>query len=375
MHAEAYRIPPETLDALSAVRGRRPAGGCWPWAPPWCGRSSRGPRAAASPGAPTCSSGAASSSRVVDRLLTNFHVPRSSLLVLVDAFVGPRWRQLYEEALAGGYRFLSLGDAMLLERLRVGRPRPVSGPLRLTIDAVEGGARAGDRAHRPGQRSAPRRSCRSAPGGRCARSTPPTSRRSAPRSCWATPTTSCCGPVPTSWPTWAACTASPAGPGTCSPTRAATRSSRSGPRSTRTAPRSRRPTTAARHRLTPGVGRGRPGPAGRRHPDGPRRLPRPARPPPTWWRPRPSGRIVGPSGPGGRSSPTAGVPAPPGAVRHRPGRRRRGDLRARSRPHARRPRLRRLRHRRAVGGGDQGRDGPGAGRRHRRAAGRAARAT
>jgi S-adenosylmethionine:tRNA ribosyltransferase-isomerase len=54
--------------------------------------------------------------RVVDVLLTNFHVPRSSLLALVDAFVGPRWRDLYEEALAAGYRFLSFGDAMLLER-------------------------------------------------------------------------------------------------------------------------------------------------------------------------------------------------------------------------------------------------------------------
>ncbi len=54
--------------------------------------------------------------RVVDRLLTNFHVPRSSLLALVQAFVGPRWRDLYADALADGYRFLSFGDAMLLER-------------------------------------------------------------------------------------------------------------------------------------------------------------------------------------------------------------------------------------------------------------------
>ncbi|HET6834004.1 MAG TPA: tRNA preQ1(34) S-adenosylmethionine ribosyltransferase-isomerase QueA [Acidimicrobiales bacterium] len=53
---------------------------------------------------------------VVDVLLTNFHLPRSSLLVLVDAFVGPRWRALYGDALAGGYRFLSFGDAMLLDR-------------------------------------------------------------------------------------------------------------------------------------------------------------------------------------------------------------------------------------------------------------------
>jgi S-adenosylmethionine:tRNA ribosyltransferase-isomerase len=54
--------------------------------------------------------------QVVDLLMTNFHVPRSSLLVLVDALVGSRWRELYREALAEGYRFLSFGDAMLLER-------------------------------------------------------------------------------------------------------------------------------------------------------------------------------------------------------------------------------------------------------------------
>ncbi len=51
---------------------------------------------------------------VVGALLTNFHVPRSSLLVLLDAFVGERWRSLYDTALAEGYRFLSLGDAMFL---------------------------------------------------------------------------------------------------------------------------------------------------------------------------------------------------------------------------------------------------------------------
>lgn len=54
--------------------------------------------------------------QVVDVLLTNFHVPRSSLLVLVDAFVGERWRDLYQSALAADYRFLSFGDAMLLAR-------------------------------------------------------------------------------------------------------------------------------------------------------------------------------------------------------------------------------------------------------------------
>jgi len=54
--------------------------------------------------------------QVVDRLLTNFHLSRSSLLVMVDAFAGPRWRQLYAAAVTGDYRFLSFGDAMLLTR-------------------------------------------------------------------------------------------------------------------------------------------------------------------------------------------------------------------------------------------------------------------
>jgi S-adenosylmethionine:tRNA ribosyltransferase-isomerase len=63
--------------------------------------------------------------RVVDVLLTNFHMPRSSLLVLVDAFVGPRWRDLYGTALDRGYRFLSFGDAMLLTRSEAaGREAP-----------------------------------------------------------------------------------------------------------------------------------------------------------------------------------------------------------------------------------------------------------
>lgn len=54
--------------------------------------------------------------QVVDVLVTNFHVPGSSLLVMVDAFVGPRWREIYEIGLTEGYRFLSFGDAMWLTR-------------------------------------------------------------------------------------------------------------------------------------------------------------------------------------------------------------------------------------------------------------------
>lgn len=54
--------------------------------------------------------------QVVDVLMTNFHLPRTTLLMMIEAFVGPRWRTLYAEALAGDYRFLSFGDAMLLDR-------------------------------------------------------------------------------------------------------------------------------------------------------------------------------------------------------------------------------------------------------------------
>jgi S-adenosylmethionine:tRNA ribosyltransferase-isomerase len=54
--------------------------------------------------------------RLVDVLLTNFHLPRSTLLLLIDAFCGERWRALYELAIADGYRFLSFGDAMLVSR-------------------------------------------------------------------------------------------------------------------------------------------------------------------------------------------------------------------------------------------------------------------
>ena len=52
-------------------------------------------------------------------LVTNFHLPRSSLLLLVESFCGPEWRELYAAALAEGYRFLSFGDAMVVGR----RPR------------------------------------------------------------------------------------------------------------------------------------------------------------------------------------------------------------------------------------------------------------
>lgn len=54
--------------------------------------------------------------RAVDVMVTNFHMPGSTLLVLLAAFMGDGWRNAYRTALARGYRFLSFGDAMYVER-------------------------------------------------------------------------------------------------------------------------------------------------------------------------------------------------------------------------------------------------------------------
>lgn len=52
--------------------------------------------------------------RLVDALITNFHQPENTLILLIAAFVGKDWRVIYEHALANNYRFLSYGDSSLL---------------------------------------------------------------------------------------------------------------------------------------------------------------------------------------------------------------------------------------------------------------------
>ena len=55
----------------------------------------------------------------MERLLTNFHLPKSTLLMLVSAFAGmDSIRRAYRHAVAQRYRFFSYGDAMLIERKR-----------------------------------------------------------------------------------------------------------------------------------------------------------------------------------------------------------------------------------------------------------------
>lgn len=55
--------------------------------------------------------------RVVDTLVTNFHQPESTLILLISAFVGGDWRTIYDYALANDFRFLSYGDSSLLFRV------------------------------------------------------------------------------------------------------------------------------------------------------------------------------------------------------------------------------------------------------------------
>ena len=54
--------------------------------------------------------------RVCDALITNFHLPKSTLLMLIAAFIGNDWKKIYQSALENNYRFLSYGDGMLLMR-------------------------------------------------------------------------------------------------------------------------------------------------------------------------------------------------------------------------------------------------------------------
>jgi len=117
MHAERYSIPQATVDAIAAARarnGRVVAVGT---------TSLRALEASAAGGLRAGSDETALfitpgyRFRVVDRLLTNFHVPKSTLLMLVSAFGGMQsLREAYAHAIRARYRFMSYGDAMLIER-------------------------------------------------------------------------------------------------------------------------------------------------------------------------------------------------------------------------------------------------------------------
>ena len=114
MHGEYFRVPAETLEACARTKangGRVVAIG------------TTAVRALESAAAFGVNEGRTDlfihgdyNFEIVDRMMTNFHLPKSSLIVMIDAFIGARWRALYADALRDGYRFLSFGDAMLLTR-------------------------------------------------------------------------------------------------------------------------------------------------------------------------------------------------------------------------------------------------------------------
>lgn len=66
--------------------------------------------------------------RVVDAIVTNFHAPRTTLIALVAAALGSRWRTVYDAALGRGYRFLSFGDAMLIDPMKQRPGRSADAP-------------------------------------------------------------------------------------------------------------------------------------------------------------------------------------------------------------------------------------------------------
>jgi S-adenosylmethionine:tRNA ribosyltransferase-isomerase len=110
IHAERYRVPVETWDACRSARRVVAVG-------------TTTVRALETAGATGALQGESDlfirgnfPFGVVDALMTNFHMPHSTLLLLLESFCGPRWRTLYETALQSGYRFLSFGDAMLVCR-------------------------------------------------------------------------------------------------------------------------------------------------------------------------------------------------------------------------------------------------------------------
>jgi S-adenosylmethionine:tRNA ribosyltransferase-isomerase len=109
MHAERYRVPPETIDACAGASRVVAVGTTTVRALESVAATGR------LEGRTELFIHGAHEFALVDALVTNFHQPRSSLLVLVDALIGPRWRDLYAVALAEGYRFLSFGDAMFLQ--------------------------------------------------------------------------------------------------------------------------------------------------------------------------------------------------------------------------------------------------------------------
>jgi S-adenosylmethionine:tRNA ribosyltransferase-isomerase len=123
MHAEAFHVSEETATAVNTCRGRVIAVGTTTLRALETAALSatKGSRIGAASGETRLFVRPGHTFRAVDALVTNFHQPRSTLLLLVAAFLGEtadegrrNLRRAYGAALAEGYRFLSFGDAMLV---------------------------------------------------------------------------------------------------------------------------------------------------------------------------------------------------------------------------------------------------------------------
>jgi S-adenosylmethionine:tRNA ribosyltransferase-isomerase len=120
MHGERYEIPAVTVAAIAAAKRRGARIIAIGTTTVRCLEAS-----AAAHGAPVAGDAETDlfitpgfEFRVVDRLVTNFHLPRSTLLVLVSAFAGIEpVRRAYRHAIEQGYRFYSYGDAMLVDKI------------------------------------------------------------------------------------------------------------------------------------------------------------------------------------------------------------------------------------------------------------------
>jgi S-adenosylmethionine:tRNA ribosyltransferase-isomerase len=119
MHEERYDIPPQAAVAITQTRrhgGRVIAVGTTA-VRTLESRATGDGHVTAGSGTTRLFLRPGSNFTVVDGLLTNFHAPRSSLMVLLAAFTGTqRWRDAYDHALRSNYRFLSFGDCMLCWR-------------------------------------------------------------------------------------------------------------------------------------------------------------------------------------------------------------------------------------------------------------------
>lgn len=119
MHAETYCIPPAAAAAIerALAEGRRIVAAGTTVVRALEGNAQTHGRIVAGTGRTDLFISPGFPFRVVDTMITNFHLPRSTLLVLVSAFAGRRRiRRAYAHAVARRYRFFSFGDAMLLQR-------------------------------------------------------------------------------------------------------------------------------------------------------------------------------------------------------------------------------------------------------------------